>query len=122
MVQHGVQIIVNPLHVPSWGQCLATQHLGVQLHYHCSPIALQPLPNVCRTAEKAAAEEPRCECMFCGAAGPESNLSCAACHRALPFCAASGRRMALNDWSSCPCEALAGILAAGHRLRKACFV
>lgn len=60
--------------------------------------------SVCRTAERAAAEEPCCDCLFCGASGPESSLSCAACRRALPFCAASGRRMVLQDWSACPSE------------------
>lgn len=58
----------------------------------------------CRTAERAAAEEPQCDCLFCGAPGPEASLSCAACKRALPFCAISGRRMLLSDWSACPGE------------------
>ena len=54
-----------------------------------------------RTAEAAAAEEPQANCLFCGAAGPEAALACGACQRGLPFCAASGRRMALSDWSAC---------------------
>ncbi|KAL4434272.1 hypothetical protein ABPG75_000713 [Micractinium tetrahymenae] len=62
-------------------------------------------------------EEPCCECLFCGAPGPESSLRCASCRKALPFCCASGKRMALNDWSECPggqeracplCEAAVG--------------
>lgn len=87
--------------------CGSPAHAGLCTHepWRCPDTdACCPSPILCRTAEKAAAEEPSCECMFCGAAGPEFDLSCAACRRALPFCAASGRRMVMNDWSSCPGE------------------
>ena len=47
-------------------------------------------------------EEPQCDCLFCGTPGPDTSLTCSACHRGLPFCAASGKRMAMNDWSACP--------------------
>ena len=64
------------------------------------PAVRTPLP-ACRTAEQAV-EEPQCDCLFCGTPGPDSSLTCSACHRSQPFCAASGKRMALNDWSACP--------------------
>ncbi len=58
----------------------------------------------CRTECGPSEAEPACDCLFCGAPGPESALRCASCSRELPFCCASGKRMALGDWSECPSE------------------
>ncbi|KAL4424934.1 hypothetical protein ABPG77_009663 [Micractinium sp. CCAP 211/92] len=61
-------------------------------------IARQPAWTECGPSDA----EPACDCLFCGAPGPESALRCASCSRELPFCCASGKRMALGDWSECP--------------------
>lgn len=58
----------------------------------------------CRTESGPSEAEPACDCLFCGAPGLESALRCASCTRELPFCCASGKRMALGDWSECPSE------------------
>ncbi|GAX77949.1 hypothetical protein CEUSTIGMA_g5391.t1 [Chlamydomonas eustigma] len=68
------------------------------------------------------AEEAMVECPFCTMPGPETELQCVSCQNIIPFDIATGKRMALADWSECPkckfaCSArnIIRILATEHR-------
>ncbi|KAK9791815.1 hypothetical protein WJX73_007446 [Symbiochloris irregularis] len=54
-----------------------------------------------RREMNADVEEAVAPCLHCGVPGPESQLECASCHRFIPFCLASGKRMNLGDWGRC---------------------
>ncbi|EFN57870.1 hypothetical protein CHLNCDRAFT_143342, partial [Chlorella variabilis] len=90
------------LHSPAqrWAAVLTDQHAGqVSAAYAKKIEAIAKQPAWTADGELA---EPLGDCLFCGAAGPDTSLACTTCQRALPFCAASGKRMLLGDWSECP--------------------
>ncbi|KAG8134871.1 hypothetical protein E2320_007947 [Naja naja] len=50
-------------------------------------------------------EEPTTPCPYCDFMLPECELLCPGCKNNLPYCIATGRHMARDDWSLCPrCE------------------
>ncbi|KAK9830069.1 hypothetical protein WJX72_009571 [[Myrmecia] bisecta] len=68
-----------------------------------NPAYKRKIESMVRKRERAEEdEEAVCECPFCQALGPESELDCVHCQNIIPFCIATGKRMGADDWAQCP--------------------
>ena len=60
------------------------------------------IESVVRKPDKSEAEEGTSACPHCGARGPETEMTCDACKADIPMCIASGKRVRLEEWATCP--------------------